>query len=233
VVLSHSHPNGDGHADIPDDPLGVSTDLLLVPLSCGLTCQASSRPPGFIANIVQLYDSHSRLAIRAGYETTSSGVNTAFIQYSSPDHSPPYTTEIVGPTGVNPDFRGSTDPFATVSISWDGMAWEVSMNGLTDPQLQQEYGEGIDLRAPEFPTTAFYPDQVQLLQEVYGTRDATAPGAVFTNNQVKFLGLGWRTLQEDGTVTIPELTPTHPTLAGWLVERGASTNGGSFYVSCC
>jgi hypothetical protein len=113
------------------------------------------------------------------------------------------------------------------------MAWAVGISGLSDLQSQEEYGEVIYLRTPEFPTASFHPDQVQLLQEVYGTRDATAPGAVFTNNQVKFLGLGWRPLQEDGTVTIPELTPNHPTLAGWLVEPGSSTNGGSFYVSCC
>jgi hypothetical protein len=231
LTLSHRHLNSDRNADIPDDPLGFSTNLLLVPLSCGLTCQASSgnpRYPGFIANILQLYDSHSRQAIRVGYETTPDGVNTVFDQYSVPGATPPWVTDTVLPTGVNPDFGGSIYPFVTLGIEWDGTAWIMEVSGLQYLGRPYRYGNPV-----YFVTPAFHPDTVQLLQEVYGSADAAAPGAVFTNNQVKLLGLGWRPLQEDGTVTIPELTPTHPTLAGWLIEPGASANGGSFFVSCC
>jgi hypothetical protein len=233
LVLSHNHLNPDGHADIPDMLLRVTTDLLVVPLTCDAACAASTgnpRYPGFIANILQLYESSNRAAIRVGYETTPGGGVQYFYQYYLPDHTPPAATVFVEPTGIDSSVAPNSYPFVRIGISSEQIPngpgpglWGVSFC----PDCHEHVLGGF------LANVSFHPDHVQFLQEVFGTRDATAPAAIFTNIQIDAYLASGSLLTEPGMVTHPVATVDQPTFAGWLEPPDATTYGGSFLVSCC
>jgi len=84
ITFTHSHINPDSNPDIAGNPLGLDSQILLVPLTCDAACQASSgggNPPGFISNYVELWQaSGGGYFLRIGYTTTPSRMQY-FLEY--------------------------------------------------------------------------------------------------------------------------------------------------------
>jgi len=86
--LSYSHTDASGARDL-DGPriTGVSSNLLLAPLTCDDACRASSGDlanPGFIATYVCLYDTDNKAWACVGYRTDAGGAQEYFVWYQVP-----------------------------------------------------------------------------------------------------------------------------------------------------
>jgi hypothetical protein len=235
LSITPTHLNPDGNVDIPGDPVRVNSDVLVAPLACDAACQASSggggTTAGYIANVMELLQQSNNWFIRVGYETTAGGTQY-FLQYYLPDVSPPNINTYLAATQIEPGFTGS-EPFS---------ALDIGKSYLSPPPASPEWVATV---MPGYPpsafqlshtigTSAFQPDHMYYGQVVYGTSEATALIAVFTNN---FIGTGTSSqyLLEDGTPPGTVRTADHPTDAGWLIHpsTSATSHGGEFYVSCC
>jgi hypothetical protein len=240
LTLSHAHINPDGRADLLGDPVGITADIAVAPLSCNGACELSSgptNPVGYIANYIELYQSSNGWGIRAGYETTTMG-NYYYASYYL--GAAATATVFWVPTNVDPGFTGSYYPYATFVIGPSdlkfcappGCDW---VAGLWPP--------GVPIRDTTFDSThvgvsPFHPDYILIGQVVYGTTGATAPFATFTNIYYTYAnangGGGGGPLTEAGVSPVEVVTVNHPTDANWYIHPSASDpGGGAFYTACC
>jgi hypothetical protein len=244
LSLSPTHINGDGKPDIPGDPNSAESDLYITPLSCDMTCQKSSgtATPGFIANYLQLWDSKTGWFIRTGYETTPGG-SEYFLQYWLGDlqplpngfggfnPQPPTGTVQFGLTGVEPGYVTGPKGYPLVTF-------EIGPSAFGGPGtwavLVQSPANFIGLWAAG--PTAFHPDSVFYVQQVYGTGGASAKASGFVNNSVYASpneNAFDAVLGENGTPPFPIQTADHPSNALWAISPHNSSSGGFFWVACC
>jgi hypothetical protein len=231
LSLSATHINGDGKPDIPGDPIFAESDLFITPLSCDLACQKSSgtATPGFIADYLQLWDSKTGWFIRAGYETTPSG-SEYFVQYWLGNLKVPTGTVQFGLTGVEPGYVLGPKGYPLVTFD----IGPFTPGTMAVVVYKQSLANLIGTWA--VGSTAFHPDYVFYVQQVYGTGGASAKASGFVNNyvytspdEVAFDAV----LGENGTPPFPIQTADHPSNALWAISPHNSSSGGYFWVACC
>lgn len=240
--LSVTHKDANGVFDLPADFRGATSDLLVVPLSCDVTC-ANSGNPGLVANYLALSDQATGWYIRAGYETVG-GDNEYFVQYYLPDiTNNPNPTLYLTSTRINPGFAGSAPYVAFQIYSVGGIYWEVDIC----PTIQQQQigNPGLcDIRSNIYRIsvgpTGFHPTDIRYVQLIVGTEGAVAPLAVFTNNwywivtQVNpNIVISPVLLKSDGTPPGPGGTANQPMTGQWLNPPSNANNGGAYGVQCC
>jgi len=231
ITFTHSHINPDTKPDIAANPLGIYSQVLLVPLTCDAACQASSgngNPPGFISNYVEL-SQVSGGYLRVGYTTTPNGMHY-FLQYFLPSvNNGQYTYQNLAPASPGNGPYG----YATFDVGKLPNGTQIGNPGdwlviITTPQND---GGGAWVNLGQ---ATFAPDHVAYGQFIYGTSGATGLLAAFVNNNIMTVKWGVQEfVTEDGVPPSPVHTVDHPTDAGWLIPATKSSSGGMFYVSCC
>jgi hypothetical protein len=245
LQLTHAHTDTSGAADL-DGPriTGVSSDLLLAPLSCDDACRSSSGDlanPGFIATEMCLYESDNKAWACAGYRTDAGGAPQYFVWFQVPGAK----TFVVGlgSTPPSPDAGKYAHAIVTISSASDANSgasfWIVFVE--SHPATTSSYFV-YDYLLP-FTLSSFQPTAIQYTQFVQGASGATADPAIFANNRYgtalthdgatpTSLSPDWQVLKHDGVLS-PTGTATNPSSAGWSRPPSGSTDGGRFVMWCC
>jgi hypothetical protein len=245
LLLTHSHTDASGAPDL-DGPriTGVSTHLLLAPLTCDDACRASTgdiAKPGFIATEVCLYDSDTKAWACTGYRTDAGGGQQYFVWYAVPG-----TKSVVVPlasTPPSPDAGKYAHAIVTITSASDSSSgtgvWLVFVE--SHPAGTSSYFV-YDYLLP-FNLSTFQPTIIQYTQLISGTSGATSGAAIFTNNMYgstlahdgaspTSLSPDWKVLQHDGVIPATG-TATSPSMAEWAPSPSSSSYGGKFVVWCC
>jgi hypothetical protein len=238
AILIHSHTDSSGVPDL-DGPLstGISSDLLLAPLSCDGACRASSGDfanPGFIATYMCLDNTGNLAWACVGYRTDAGGAQQYIVWYQVPGAR--NVIVVLGSTPPSPYAGKYAHAILTITSAADSSVgkgiWLVFVESHPAGTSSFFIFDYVLL----FDLTTFLPTLIQYTQFIFGASGATSGAAIFANNMYgstpTSLSPEWKALQHDGVLSATG-TATNPSAAEWTPPPSRSTSGGKFVVWCC